>query len=227
MKKILAVVLAVVMMCGVVMAQDVQNLGTNAGDKSLNFAFGGLGAFGIGTPNAYGGVSLSYFLSGDAAVRVGLNVGTSSSSTPAAVTGNTDAENSTFDLGLGGDYLMFMTGASTRVRPYMGGGVSVGLGSSSTKNSVTPAINGEVVEVTNTRAADGFTLSLGGIIGAEFYLYPELSLSAEYRLGLLTMRSGSDSVTKTEGVADVTAKGTSTTNLLGFNTAAVMLHIYF
>ncbi|MFA6457107.1 MAG: hypothetical protein WCW40_09835, partial [Bacteroidota bacterium] len=139
-----------------------------------------------------------------------------------------DREASTFDLGLGADYLMYMSGASTRVRPYMGAGVGVGLGSSSTKNSVTPAINGEVVEVTNTRAGvDGFGLSLGAIIGAEFYLYPEMSLSAEYRLGLLTLTSGADSVTKTEGAADATAKGTSGMNLLGFGATAVMLHIYF
>ncbi|MFA6468956.1 MAG: outer membrane beta-barrel protein [Bacteroidota bacterium] len=225
MKKFLAVVLAVVMMCGVVMAQE--NLGTKAGDKSLNFAFGGLGAFNIGTPNTYGGVSLSYFLSGDAAVRFGLNVGMTSTTTPTNVTGNSDAEGSTFDIGVGADYLMFMTGASTRVRPYMGGGVSIGLGSSSNKYSVDPTINNETVERTNLRAADGFALGLNGIVGAEFYLYPEMSLSAEYRLGLLSLSSGADSVTKTEGAADVTAKGTSGMNILGFGATAVMLHIYF
>ena len=117
MKKILAVILAVVMMCGVVLAQDVQNLGTKAGDKSMNFTFGGLGSFGIGATGPAGGIGLSYFLGSNAAVRAGLQVRSTSSTIPAnPATGQTgtDGSNSSFTLGLSADYLMYMQGATSR-----------------------------------------------------------------------------------------------------------------
>lgn len=225
MKKFLAVVLAVVMMCGVVMAQDAP-AGNQAGAKSMNFTFGGLGAFGLTGTGPNGGLGLSYFLSSEAAVRVGLQVGTTSTTTPAAITGNSDASSSTFDLGIGADYLMYMGGG--RVKPYMGAGVGLSLGSSSNEPSVSPtAANGTLTKITNTRNTDGMTLSVVGIAGAEFYLYNEISLSAEYTLGLLRMRSGADSEATIKGAAAVTAKGSSSTNLLGFGAAGATLHIYF
>ena len=226
MKKFLAVVLTVVMMCGVVMAQDAP-AGNQAGAKSMNFTFGGLGTFGLNGTGPAGGIGLSYFLSSDAAVRVGLQVGTTSTKTPSAINGNSDREMSTFDLGLGADYLMYMGGG--RVKPYMGAGVGFTLGSSNDKKSVagSPA-NGTVLEVSNYRGgADGFGLSVAAIAGAEFYLYNEISLSAEYRLGLLSMGTGSDSETKIQGAPTVTAKGSSTFNLLGFGAAGATVHIYF
>ncbi len=225
MKKFLAVVLAVVMMCGVVLAQDAP-AGNQAGAKSLNFTFGGLGAFGLAGTGPMGGLGLTYFLSSDAAVRLGLQVGTTSTTTPSATTGNSDAEQSTFDLALGADYLMYMGGA--RVKPYMGAGVGVALGSSSNKPSnPSPVPNGATVEVTNFRPTDGFSLSLAGIAGAEFYLYNEISLSAEYRLGLLQMVSGADSETTIQGAATVKAPGSSSMNLLNFSAGGATLHIYF
>lgn len=226
MKKFLAAVLAVVMMCGVVMAQDAP-AGNQAGAKSMNFTFGGLGAFGLTGTGPAGGVGLTYFLSSDAAVRLGLQVGTTSTKTPSAISGNSDREQSTFDLGLGADYLMYMGGG--RVKPYMGAGVGVTLGSSNDKKSVagTPAA-GTILEISNVRGgSDGLGLSVAAIAGAEFYLYNEISLSAEYRLGLLTMGSGADSETKVQGAATVTSKGSSTFNLLGFGAAGATVHIYF
>jgi len=225
MKKILAVVLAVVMMCGVVMAQEVQNLGTKAGDKSMNFTFGGLGAFGIGATGPAGGVGLSYFLGSDAAVRAGLQVKSTSSTIPAnPATGQTgtDGSSSNFTLALSADYLMYMQGATSRVRPYMGAGFSFSMTSSESKNAViAPA-----VQVTTKGTGAGTTLGLMGIAGAEFYLYPELSLSAEYQLTLFSMNSPSD-VESSAGSTTVTTKQTSSTQILGFGTAGAAIHIYF
>lgn len=44
MKKLFALVVAILMVCSIVSAQDVP-AGNQAGAKSLNFTFGGLGAF--------------------------------------------------------------------------------------------------------------------------------------------------------------------------------------
>ncbi|MDD8017479.1 MAG: outer membrane beta-barrel protein [Bacteroidota bacterium] len=225
MKKILTLVIAIVMLSGLTMAQN----SVNAGSKSLNFTFAGLGAFGLNGTGPSGGLGISYFMTQDAALRLGLQIGLTSKTTPAAATGNTDATESTFDFGIGADYLMYMSGATSKVRPYVGLGVGVGIASSDKKPSVAnnPA-NGTVVEQTNGRGGvDGFKLNVAGILGGEFFLYPELSLSAEYQLGLLGLLSPADQVQKVQGQADATAKGQSVTNILGFGAAGATLHIYF
>ena len=223
MKKVLAVVVAVVLMCGVVMAQESQNLGTKAGDKSMNFTFGGLASLATGPAGVAGGLGVSYFLSSEAAVRVGLQVKSLSSTIPANPgTGQTgtDGSSSSFTLAIGADYLMYMQGATSRVRPYMGAGVSFSTSSTETKNAViSPA-----VQVTTKGIGAGTTLGLMGIAGAEFYLYPEVSLSAEYTLTLFSMSSPADIVS---GNPSVTTKQTSTTQILGFGAAGAGLHIYF
>lgn len=222
MKKVLAVVLAVVMMCGVVLAQDAP-AGNMAGAKSMNFTFGGLGTFGLGATGINGGLGVSYFLSSDAAVRLGLQVGITSSTTPTSLSsGGKDGEASSTSLGIGGDYLMYMGGA--RVKPYMGAGVSFTMNSNSSKPVVNVA-NAAQSEIKNAAGA-GTTLGLKGIAGAEFYLYNEISLSAEYQLNLFSMQSASD-MEVTTGNTTVTTKGGSSTNLLGFSAAGATLHIYF
>ncbi len=224
MKKVLAVVLAVLMLSSFMLAQDVQPA-VKAGSKSLNFTFGGLGAFGLNATGVNGGLGASYFLSSDAAVRLGLQVRSTSSTipaNPAAGQTGTDGSTSTFTLGIGADYLMYMAGATSRVRPYMGAGLSFSMISDTRKNAViAPAIQGEV-----KGTGAGTNLGLMGIAGAEFFLYPEMSLSAEYTLNLINMNSPADLVTTT-GSTSVTAKQTSSTQILGFGAAGATLHIYF
>jgi outer membrane protein W len=226
MKKVLAVVLAVVMMCGVVLAQDAP-AGNVAGAKSMNFSFGGLGTFGLGATGINGGLGVTYFLSSDAAVRLGLQVGIASSTTPAnPATGQTgkDGESSSTALGVGGDYLMYMGGG--RVKPYVGAGVSFSMNSNSSKNVVNTTAGVQVETKNAIGSGAGTTLGLAGIAGAEFYLYNEISLSAEYQLNLFSMTSAADQE-QTSGSTTVTTKGSSTTNLLGFSAAGATLHIYF
>ncbi|HAP34461.1 MAG TPA: hypothetical protein DCQ28_00390 [Bacteroidetes bacterium] len=224
MKKVLAVVLAVIMLSSFMIAQDVQPA-VKAGSKSLNFTFGGLGAFGLNGTGPAGGLGISYFLSSDAAVRLGLQIRSISSTIPANPgTGQTgtDGSQSTFTLGVGADYLMYMMGATSRVRPYVGAGFSFSMISDTRKNAViAPAIQ---VEQKGTGA--GLNLGLMGIAGAEFFLYPEMSLSAEYTLSLFNMNSPADLVS-TSGSTSVTTKQTSTTTILGFGAAGATMHIYF
>ncbi len=228
MKKFLAVVLAVVMMCGVVMAQDMP-AGSQAGAKSMNFTFGGLGTFGLAGTGPAGGLGISYFLSSDAAVRLGLQVRSTSSTVPfnpppatPTATGS-DGSTSSFTLGLGADYLMYMSGSASRVKPYMGAGVSFSMGTASSKTAV--ATGGTATE-TKGGAGTGITLGLMGIAGAEFYLYNEISISAEYALTLFSLTSPSD-LEVTTGATTVKTKSASTTQILGFGAGGATVHIYF
>lgn len=233
MKKVFSVLIVVLMVVGVVSAQDGQMKAIQAGDESINFTFGGLGAFTLGAAGISGGISGSYFLSSDAAVRVGLQVRSNSTETPwNDLSGNntnpgSDGSTSAFSLGVGADYLMYM-GQSGRVRPYLGAGVWVTMNSS----TVTPAIannapNGTVTETKNGTFGDGMTLGLAGIAGAEFFLYPELSVSGEYGLTLFSMTSRSDTETSVKGQKPVTTKNGSATQILGFGAAGATVHIYF
>ncbi len=235
MRKAFVVLFALVALFGSTRAQDVKPA-VSAGSKSLDFTFTGLGVFGIGPSGVAGGLGASYFLTADAAVRVGLQVLNASSSTPAnppAGSTGTDGSQSAFQLGLGADYLMYMTGATSRIRPYMGAGVQFGIGSTNSKNAVlAPTVQTEFKNrasgesINGTTYYGGMTFSARAIMGAEFFLYPELSLSAEYQLNLINLTSGADQE-MIQGPTTVTTKSGSTTTLLGFSTAGAILHFYF
>jgi opacity protein-like surface antigen len=237
MKKLLIVMLAVVMVCGAAFAQDFVPA-AKAGAKSLNFTFAGLGAFGIGPTGPGGGFGCSYFLSNDAALRLGLQIALPSMTTPAnPAVGNTgtDATASAFSFGVSADYLMYMYGMSPRVKPYAGLGVSLALASTDEKNGTNNNTNFTQTETKNnsngvningTTYRAGTQLGLMAIMGAEFFIYSELSLSAEYQLNLFSLTSAADQVSTT-GPTSTTTKSPSYTKILGFGTAGAALHIYF
>lgn len=235
MRKFLILAVAMFVLVGGVVAQDVKPA-VSAGSKSLDFTFTGLGAFGIGPTGVGGGLGATYFLTSDAGVRLGLQVVNASSSTPAnpgAGQTGTDGSQSAFQAGIGADYLMFMTGATARVRPYMGAGVQFAFASTSSKNAViapttqTEIKNNEFGENINGSVyVGGMFLSARAILGAEFFLYPEMSFSVEYQLNAISLMSAADEET-INGPTTVTKKGGSATTLLGFGTAGAILHIYF
>jgi hypothetical protein len=233
MKKVFAVIICAVAITSIGFAQDVQPI-VKAGARSINFTFGGLGSFGLGAAGVNGGISGSYFLNQNAAVRVGLQVYSYSSKTPwNDFSGNgtnpgADGSSSTFALGVGADYLMYMNALTARVRPYFGGGVSFTTQSSDTKTALAnSAANGSLTETKNGTTSDGLTIGAKGIAGAEFFLYPELSLSAEYQLNVISLTSRSDMVTSYKGVSSVTTKQGSSMTIFGFGAAGATLHIYF
>jgi opacity protein-like surface antigen len=217
MKKVLIAALAVLMVFGLAVAQDV-NPAIHAGAKSMNFTFNGLGNFGIGPTGPNAGIGGSYFLSNDAAVRAGLQVGLSTTSTPAnAPTGTTgtDGSTSSFSFGIAADYLMYMNAG--RVRPYWGAGLNFSTTTSDVKYATVGATQDEQQGGTPT------TFGLAGIMGAEFFIYSEISLSAEYQLNLVSLTSTSD---LTHSNPASTTKMPSSLNILGFGAAGVTLHIY-
>jgi opacity protein-like surface antigen len=233
MKKTIAVVVAAMLVSAIAFAQDVQPV-VKAGARSMNFTFGGFGAFGLGAAGVNGGISGSYFMNQDAALRVGLQVYSNSTKTPwndftvGGTNPGSDGTTSTFALGLDVDYLMYMNAMTARVRPYWGAGVRVITQSSDSKPAIAnSAANGSVTETKNGTGGDGLSFGLAGFMGAEFFLYPEISVSAEYQLNLISLTSRSDMVTSFKGISSVTSKQGSATSILGFGSAGATLHIYF
>jgi len=70
-------------------------------------------------------------------------------------------------------------------------------------------------------------LGLAGFVGAEFFIYPEVSISAEYQLTLFSLTSKSDKVESRKNKTDVTTKQGSSTQILGFGAANATIHIFF
>jgi hypothetical protein len=233
MKKTTVLMLAVVMVSSCAMAQEFKPA-VKTGSNSLNFTFGGFGTFGVGGSGILNGIGVSHFLSSDAALRLGLQVVYNSTKTPYNdPSGNgtlpgADGSTSAFGFGLGVDYLAYMPAFTSRVRPYLGGGVSLTLNSSDVKPAIANnSPNGSLTETKNGNATDGLSFGVAGIIGAEFFLYPEMSLSAEYKLNLLSITSRADRVSSFKGTGDLTTKQGSALQLLGFGAAGATLHIYF
>jgi opacity protein-like surface antigen len=233
MKKTIAVVIAALFVATIASAQDVQPV-VKAGARSMNFTFGGLGSFGLGAAGVNGGISGSYFMNQDAALRVGLQVYSYSTKTPwndftvGGTNPGSDGTTSTFALGLDVDYLMYINAMTPRVRPYWGAGIRVIDQSSDSKPGIANSSpNGTLTETKNGTTADGLSFGLAGFMGAEFFLYPEISVSAEYQLNLISITSRSDMVTSYKGSPSVTSKQGSATTILGFGSAGATLHIYF
>jgi Outer membrane protein beta-barrel domain len=204
------------------------------GARSVNFTFGGLGSFGLGAAGVGGGISASYFLKRDAALRVGLQVSSSRSTTPwndptdDGSNPGSDGSSSDFALGIGADYLRYMSAMTPRVRPYLGGGMSLTTRSSDSRPALSDlAPPGTLSETKNGAGGDGLTVGVEGVMGAEFFLYPEVSLSAEYRLNVIGITSPWDMVRSYRDRSDVRTSGPSTRTFLGFAAAGATLHIYF
>lgn len=231
MKKAMAVVVSAMLISSMAFAQDVRPV-VKAGAKSINFTFGGLGTFGLGAAGVSGGISGSYFLNQDAALRVGLQVVSSSTKTPwndfTGTNPGSDGTTSLFAWGVGVDYLSYMYALTPRVRPYVGAGISVTMQSSDSKPLLAnSAGTGTLTETKGATAGDGLTFGVAGILGAEFFIYSEISVSAEYQLNLFSMTSNADLVRSYKASPSVTTKQGSSTTILGFGSAGATLHIYF
>ncbi len=233
MKRTITMLVAVLMISGLTYAQGVEPA-VKAGAKSLNFTFGGFGNFGFGAAGVAGGISGSYFMNQQAALRVGLQIYSNSTSTPwNDFSGNgsnpgSDGSSSTFGLGIGVDYLSYMNALTPRVRPYLGAGVQFTMISDDAKPALSnTAGTGTLTETKNGNANDGITLGVAGIAGAEFFLFPEISLSAEYQLNIFSLTSRSDMVQSYKNITSVTTKEGSSTLILGFGSVGAGVHIYF
>lgn len=209
-------------------AQGVQPV-VKAGSRSVNFTFGGLGTLGLGAAGLDGGISVSCFRKENRAVRLGLQVGYTRSTTPWNGAGpGSDGSQSNFTFGASGDYLWYGTAPTHRVRPYVGTGVSLLFGSSDYKPAVSGAAPaGTLTETKNGSGNNGFTVGTEGVLGVEFFLYPSVSLSAEYQLNVVSYTSRADQVQYYKGMGSETTRQGSALSLLRFGAGGATVHIYF
>ena len=233
MKRLVLVWLALAVVGSAAVAQGVSPTFRH-GTKSLNFTFGGFGGFGLTGTGPSGGVGLSYFLSPDAAVRVGLQVmdynRTLTFNGGGGATG-TDGSESGTSVGVTVDYLKYVHAGSSRVRPYLGGGVGVSQISNSTTTAVPTGTTATQIKnapagISAGFAAPGLNMGVHANLGAEFFLFNEVSIAGEYALNVINRSSPADQQTITGG-ATVTTKGNPSTMFLGFGSVGATVRIYF
>lgn len=222
MKKILLVALTILVIGSVSYGQDVVP-GLSGGSKALLFTFGGLSN--LSANNFSGGFGAKYYLSSSMAVRGGIQFSTASTTTAAnPAPGNTgsDGTSSNTTIGVGGAVEIHL--GSGRVSPYLGGGVGFSTTSTETKtvdnNTATPD------QVTTKNAGGATTFTVYGMAGFEFFLWKEVSLSGEYRLGF-SSSSLKDIETTVIGQPTQTQKqGSASTIGIGAQ-GALVLAVYF
>lgn len=143
------------------------------------------------------GVGFRYVMAPRLTLRAGVGIDQTTDEDEAGGTTTTDKSN-LYALEGGVEYLMFQTGA---VGVYGGGILQIGIGNNEPENGPDES----------TRA---FTIA--GVFGVNYFLFEQLSLGAEYRLGfsqVQTENKDSDS--------------TSTTNRIGTGSAGFILSFWF
>ena len=231
MKKLFAVV-ALTTLVSLSSAQDVIP-SLAGGSKAILFSFGGLSFLSAGTFD--GGIGARYYLSDGFAVRAGLQF-TSASQTnpanPAAPQTGEDGKASSSAFGLSGAAEWHM--GKARVIPYFGAGLSFTTTSTESKNAVvgnpppaqTTTKNRTAGETVNgTAYVSGSALQVFGLLGVEFFLYKELSLAAEYRLGYMSASRPDQEVTA--GTTTTTTKVGSGSTVGISNSGLLTLAVYF
>jgi hypothetical protein len=226
--------LGLTMVASAAVAQGV-NPAVKSGTKSLNFTFGGFGGFGLSGTGPGGGVGISYFMNPSTALRIGVQVRsykrTLTFNSPTGAAG-TDGHETGFIAGAAVDYLKYMHAGTSRVRPYIGAGIGA---TRITNDAVPAAATG--VTVTETRnapaglgaagfATPGVTVDVHANLGAEFFLFNEISIAGEYSLNVINRTSPASQEAITGGTT-VTTKGNPTTNVLGFGVVGATVRIYF
>ncbi len=216
MKKVLFVVMALLVATSLSMGQEVMpNL--TGGSKALLFTFNGLSFIGAG--NFDGGFGAKYYLSSSMAVRGGIQFASASATNPAnppAGQSGVDGTQSATSIGISGAVELHM--GSGRVSPYLGGGV----GFSTTSTEFKPTVTGAppLVQTTTTNSAGGETIGgvtyQGGttftvyaLAGFEFFLWKELSLAGEYRIGFASTSRKDQEFNNGAGTTTTTKQGSN------------------
>jgi hypothetical protein len=222
--------LAVFLLSGIAFAQVTPQF--NRGSKGLLFSFDGLDNLNADSFN--GGIGGKYYLSSTMAVRGSLQFLAANRDLPAnppAGTTSQDGSISGATLGFTGA-LEFHRGTG-RVNPFFGVGVGfsttstenkeANIGASSGQQVIKNNPNGETINGTTFLA--GSRIDIFGLLGAEFFVTKELSLAAEYRLGI-SNNAGKDAEV-TQGPTTVTTKVGDTSGV-GIATAGFLtLAVYF
>ena len=215
MKKFLSVLCILTFAFGIASAQD-QTAKGKAGDKALLFSLSGLSSLGAG--DFQGGLGMRYHFTNTMAGRFGLGFGMTSTTdkVPTGSTTGVDEKTTdmTFSIAPGLEYYIVHTNS---VSGFIGAEILFVMGSK-TVEGVSHVANTKNEVSTSTFGASAF-------IGAEWFPWEGIGLSAEYHLHFTTS-SGKTKVTSGNVTTETDAPSVTEIMLGSMNSAAFTLSIY-
>lgn len=225
MKRLAVLVLVLLFLASVSFAGDPKPV-TNSGSKALLFDLGGLASLAAG--NYGGGIGAKYYIASDLALRlsVGFNTSTQTdkntqSPLPPGRIGESTLTSTGFSIA---PAITYNLAKSSTVAAYIGGMVI--FNSSNEKREGNSAALGAGFDSGEEYRVSSTGFGFGGILGAEWFPWENISLSAEYRLGYAHSSRTTESTT---GGTTVSVDGPTTSGfgIGSANSAAFTLSFYF
>lgn len=204
---------------------NISTFAQRTGDKALLFQFSGLSF--LGANEFDGGIGGKMFLNNKMAIRGVVKFAMKSETDPwNGVAAGNDGEISASKIGLGAAFEYHL--AHDKVCPYFGGGFE--FTTSSTERKVKYANGTQQNVIVNRTLGElgieaGTQLGVFGMLGAEFFIFDNVSLGAEYRLGLSSMARSDEE--NTAGGVTVKTKLGSKSSFDVSSQGAFTLAIYF
>ena len=174
MRKLLLIAVLTAGMCGLASAQEYK---PGAGDFSLEVGFAPFGQNG----NIINGGNLAGFIhfSDNVALRIGLSFGVDTYSWTNGESGDKEQISKASDLKFAIEPgIAYYFSGTPRLAPYIGGGLGLGLKSTSTKKE-----HGYTEDVKHAEDGDYFQFGLGAFTGFNYYFAKNLYIGAEVGLG--------------------------------------------
>jgi opacity protein-like surface antigen len=201
-----------------------------SGSKAVLFSFSGLSN--LGANNFDGGAGFKFFLTPPMALRFGVQVNASGTTTPANTTAARPVgiDGSTTSTTFGADAALEIHLTTTRCTPYFGGGIGFSMSTNERKLVAGPDVAGTTLyqDTYKNESGAGTSINFFALMGVEYFIVDAVSLAAEYRLGysLLSPKDEEHS-NSAPGSVTVTTKGTSFHSLYLNSTGVLTLAVYF
>ncbi|MCG3121069.1 MAG: hypothetical protein ALAOOOJD_04016 [bacterium] len=231
LKKLFAAVIAVGLLHTLAFGQGITpNLAK--GTTALLFSFNGLSNLNAGDFD--GGVGVKYYYKDGVALRLGLQFATASrdlpANPPAGLQGK-DGEQSATRFGVSAAAEWHR--GTGRANAYLGAGLGFATTSTESKSVALGTANQTVVKnYDNGESIPGAGIFLGGtnfnlfaLLGAEFFVFKEVSLAAEYRLGFAKLSRADEEITS--GNQTITTKVGGSSGVGISNSGVLTLAFYF
>jgi opacity protein-like surface antigen len=201
-----------------------------SGSKAVLFSFSGLSN--LGANNFDGGAGIKFFLTSPMALRFGVMVNVAGTTTPAPTTpaNPVGIDGTTSNTSFGVEAALEYHLTTSRLSPYMGGGVGFSMSTNERKPYAGPALAGTVLyqEDYKNEAGAATTLNFFALMGVEYFIVDAISLSAEYRLGYnISTPKDEEYTPAVANPTTVTRKGTSSHSLYLNSVGVLTLAVYF
>ena len=198
-----------------------------SGSKAVLFSFSGLSN--LGANNFDGGAGMKFFLTPPMALRFGVQVNASGTTTPANITGTqVGIDGSTTSTTFGADAALEIHLTTTRVSPYFGGGIGFSMSTNERKPVVVGPSAPIYQDTYKNESGAGTSINFFALMGVEYFIVDAVSLAAEYRLGYsLLSPKDTEHSNSAPGFVTVTSKGTSSHSLYLNSTGVLTLAVYF